>query len=73
MKIDNFNKNHIIESQELERKIKLLISKLDNKQEYFIYEQDIVGIKIEKYFNSIIMLFKNILKNIKKNFLTSNL
>ena len=69
MKIDNFNKNHSIESQDLERKINLLRSKLDNKQGYFICEQDIVGIKIEKYFNSIIMLFKNILKNIKNNFI----
>lgn len=69
MKIDYFNKNHSIESQDLERKINLLRSKLDNKQSYFICEQDIVGIKIEKYFNSIIMLFKNILKNIKKNFI----
>ena len=47
----------------------MLRSKLDNKQGYFICEQDIVGIKIEKYFNSIIMLFKNILKNIKNNFI----
>ena len=69
MKIDNINKNHSIESQDLERKINLLRSKLDNKQGYFICEQDIVGIKIEKYFNSIIMLFKNILKNIKNNFI----
>jgi len=69
MKIDNFNQNHIIESQYLERKINLLRSKLDNKQGYFICEQDIVGIKIEKYFNSIIMLLKNILKSIKNNFI----
>ena len=69
MKIDNFNQNHIIESQDLERKIILLRSKLDNNQGYFICEQDIVGIKIEKYFNSIIMLFKNILKSIKNNFI----
>ena len=69
MKIDNFNQNHSIESLDLERKINLLRSKLDNKQGYFICEQDIVGIKIEKYFNSIIMLFKNILKNIKNNFI----
>lgn len=69
MKINNFNQNHSIESQNLDRKIKLLRSRLDNKQGYFICEQDIVGIKIEKYFNSIIMLFKNILKNIKNNFI----
>jgi hypothetical protein len=69
MKIDNFNKNHSIESQDLERKINLLRTKLDNKQGYFICEQDIVGLKIEKYFNSIIMLFKNILKSIKNNFI----
>jgi len=69
MKIDNFNQNHIIESQDLERKINLLRSKLDNKQGYFICEQDIIGVKIEKYFNSIIMLFKNILKSIKNNFI----
>ena len=47
MKIDNFNQNHNIESQDLERKINLLRSKIDNKQGYFICEQDIVGIKIE--------------------------
>jgi len=69
MKIDNFNKNHSNESQDLERKINLLRSKLDNKQGYFICEQDIIGVKIEKYFNSIIMLFKNILKSIKNNFI----
>jgi len=69
MKINNFNQNHSIESQDLDRKIKLLRSRLDNKQDYFICEQDIVGIKIEKYFNSIIMLFKNILKSIKNNFI----
>jgi len=69
MKINNFNQNQSIESKDLERKIKLLRSKLDNKQGYFICEQDIVGIKIEKYFNSIIMLFKNILKSIKNNFI----
>ena len=69
MKIDNFNQNHNIESQNLERKINLLRSKLDNKQDYFICEQDIVGVKIEKYFNSIIMLFKNILRSIKNNFI----
>lgn len=69
MKINNFNQNHSIESQNLDRKIKLLRSRLDNKQGYFICEQDIVGVKIEKYFNSIIMLFKNILKNIKNNFI----
>ena len=69
MKIDNFNKNHSNESQDLERKINLLRSKLDNKQGYFICEQDIIGKKIEKYFNSIIMLFKNLLKNIKNNFI----
>ena len=69
MKIDNFNQNHSIESQNLERKINLLKSKLDNNQAYFICEQDIVGVKIEKYFNSIIMLFKNILKSFKKNFI----
>ena len=69
MKIDNFNQNHNIESQDLERKINLLRSKIDNKQGYFICEQDIVGIKIEKYFNSIIILFKNILKSIKNNFI----
>ena len=69
MEIDNFSKNHSIESQDLERKINLLRSKLDNKQGYFICEQDIIGEKIEKYFNSIIMLFKNILKNIKNNFI----
>ena len=69
MKINNFNQNQSIESKDLERKIKLLRSKLDNKEGYFICEQDIVGIKIEKYFNSIIMLFKNILKSIKNNFI----
>jgi len=69
MKINNFNQNQSIESKDLERKIKLLRSKLDNKQGYFICEQDIVGVKIEKYFNSIIMLFKNILKSIKNNFI----
>ena len=69
MKIDNFNQNHNIESQDLEQKINLLRSKIDNKQGYFICEQDIVGIKIEKYFNSIIILFKNILKSIKNNFI----
>ena len=69
MKTDNFKKNHTNETQNLERKINLLRSKLDNKQGYFICEQDIVGIKIEKYFNSIIMLFKNILKSIKNNFI----
>jgi len=69
MKINNFNQNQSIESKDLERKIKLLRSKLDNKQGYFICEQDIVVIKIEKYFNSIIMLFKNILKSIKNNFI----
>jgi len=69
MKIDNFNQNHIIESQDLERKIILLRSKLDNNQGYFICEQDIVGIKIEKYFNSIIIFFKNILRSIKNNFI----
>ena len=69
MKINNFNQNHSIESQDLDRKIKLLRSRLDNKQDYFVCEQDIVGIKIEKYFNSIIMLFKNILKSIKNNFI----
>ena len=69
MKIDNFNQNHSIESQDLERKINLLRSKLDNKQGYFICEQDIVGVKIEKYLNSIIMLFKNILRSIKNNFI----
>ena len=69
MKINNFNQNQSIESKDLDRKIKLLRSRLDNKQDYFICEQDIVGIKIEKYFNSIIMLFKNILKSIKNNFI----
>ena len=69
MKIDNFNQNHTIESQDLERKINLLRSKLDNNQAYFICEQDIVGIKIEKYFNSIIIFFKNILRSIKNNFI----
>ena len=69
MKINNLNQKHSIESQDLERKIKLLISRLDNKQGYFICEQDIIGEKIEKYFNSIVMLFKNILKNIKNNFI----
>jgi len=69
MKINNFNQNHSIEFQDLDRKIKLLRSRLDNKQGYFICEQDIVVIKIEKYFNSIIMLFKNILKSIKNNFI----
>ena len=69
MKIDNFNQNHIIESQDLERKINLLRSKLDNNQAYFICEQDIVGVKIEKYFNSIIIFFKNILRSIKNNFI----
>ena len=69
MKIDNFNQNHSIESQDLKRKINLLRSKLDNKQGYFICEQDIVGVKIEKYLNSIIMLFKNILRSIKNNFI----
>ena len=69
MKIDNFNQNHNIESQDLERKINLLRSKIDNKQGYFICEQDIVGIKIEKYFNSIIIFFKNILRSIKNNFI----
>ena len=69
MKINNFNHNQSIESKDLERKIKLLRSKLDNKQGYFICEQDIIGLKVEKYFNSIIMLFKNILKNIKHNFI----
>ena len=69
MKINNFNENHIIESQDLERKINFLKSKLDNKQEYFISEQDIVGEKIEKYFNSIIIFFKNILRSIKNNFI----
>ena len=68
MKINNFNQNHIIVSQDLERKINLLRSKLDNNQAYFICEQDIVGVKIEKYFNSIIIFFKNILKIIKNNF-----
>ena len=58
MKIDNFNQNHTIESQNLERKINLLRSKLDNKQGYFICEQDIVGVKIEKYLNSIIIFLK---------------
>jgi len=69
MKIDNFNQNHTIESQDLERKINLLRSKLDNNHAYFICEQDIVGIKIEKYFNSIIIFFKNILRSIKNNFI----
>jgi len=69
MKINNFNHNQSIESKDLERKIKLLRSKLDNKQGYFICEQDIIGLKVEKYFNSIIMIFKNILKIIKNNFL----
>jgi predicted RNase H-like nuclease (RuvC/YqgF family) len=69
MKIDNFNQNHIIVSQDLERKINLLRSKLDNNQAYFICEQDIVGVKIEKYFNSIIIFFKNILRSIKNNFI----
>jgi len=69
MKIDNFNQNHTIESQDLERKINLLRSKLDNNQAYFICEQDIIGIKIEKYFNSIIIFFKNILRSIKNNFI----
>jgi len=67
MKINNFNENHIIESQDLERKINFLKSKLDNKQEYFISEQDIVGEKIEKYFNSIIFIFRNVIKSIKDN------
>ena len=69
MKIDNFNQNHIIISQDLERKINSLRSKLDNNQAYFICEQDIVGVKIEKYFNSIIIFFKNILRSIKNNFI----
>ena len=69
MNIDNFKKNHTNETQNLERKINLLRSKLDNKQGYFICEQDIIGLKIEKYLNSIIMIFKNILKIIKNNFL----
>jgi predicted nucleic acid-binding Zn-ribbon protein len=69
MNIDNFKKNHTNETQNLERKINLLRSKLDNKQGYFICEQDIVGLKIEKYLNSIIMIFKNILKSIKNNFI----
>ena len=68
MKIDNFKKNHTNETQNLERKINLLRSKLDNKQGYFICEQDIVGVKIEKYLNSIMMIFKNIIRIIKKNF-----
>jgi chromosome segregation ATPase len=68
MNIDNFKKNHTNETQNLERKINLLRSKLDNKQGYFICEQDIIGLKIEKYLNSIIMIFKNILKIIKNNF-----
>ena len=68
MKIDNLNQNHSIESQDLERKINLLRSKLDNNQAYFICEQDIIGVKIEKYLNSIIMIFKYILKIIKNNF-----
>ena len=57
MKIDNLNQNHSIESQDLERKINLLRSKLDNNQAYFICEQDIIGLKIEKYLNLIIMIF----------------
>jgi predicted nucleic acid-binding Zn-ribbon protein len=69
MKIDNFKKNHTNETQNLERKINLLRSKLDNNQAYFICEQDIVGVKIEKYFNSIIIFFKNILRSIKNNFI----
>src|SRR5210317_569668 len=69
MKSDNFKKNHTNENQNLERKINLLRSKLDNNQAYFICEQDIVGIKIEKYFNSIIIFFKNILRSIKNNFI----
>ena len=68
MNIDNFKKSHTNETQKLERKINLLRSKLDNKQSYFICEQDIIGLKIEKYLNSIIMIFKNILKIIKNNF-----
>ena len=58
MKIDNFKQNHTNETQNLERKINLLRSKLDNKQGYFICEQDIVGVKIEKYFNSIMIFLK---------------
>ena len=69
MKIDNFIQNHNIESLNLERKINLLRSIIDNKQDYFLCEQDIVGVKIEKYFNLIIMLFKNILRSIKNNFI----
>ena len=46
MNIDNFKKNHTNETQNLERKINLLRSKLDNKQGYFICEQDIIGLKI---------------------------
>ena len=69
MKIDNFIQNHNIESLNLERKINLLRSRIDNKQDYFVCEQDIVGVKIEKYFNLIIMLFKNILRSIKNNFI----
>ena len=69
MNIDNFKKSHTNETQKLERKINLLRSKLDNKHGYFICEQDIVGVKIEKYFNSIIIFFKNILRSIKNNFI----
>ena len=45
MNIDNFKKNHTNKTQNLERKINLLRSKLDNKQGYFICEQDIIGLK----------------------------
>ncbi len=67
-KLNNINQE-IFKSNNLKQEIDRLKKNFLNKPEYFVCEQDIVGIYMSKYLNIFLSFFSQYLKKIKNNFL----
>ena len=69
MKNNNNIKNPSIKSDNLKQEINNFKNKFLNKSEYFVCEQDIVGLVMNKYLDIFQNFFLNNLKKLKNNFL----
>ena len=76
MKNQRIDKNSNLQSDNLKYKIDNFKSKFYNKSEYFICEQDIIGITIGKYLNNMknfSLLFLKKIKNLIIKFTITNI
>ena len=69
MKINNDIKKPSLKSDNLKQEINNFKNKFLNKSEYFVCEQDIVGLVMNKYLDIFQNFFLNNLKKLKNNFL----